>query len=355
MEAELLMLNTKRSGYKLRNIDAAKLQTALSVITALIFLHLTLMKFYLGVTDNSWYNFLTRHNPEDVNFWQPGGNINFKVLERGAPFLFKLRFPINAVAGIGFFSSHTLLPISMAWEIFGIGNGCSSLRELQKMIMPLRRDKQNTNPQIGCIVLTNPIFFNQEDWITAPEDWSKSIVQGKSYSTESAIGDELWNKIERLLEKYLYANMDEEKNQLMLEEAQSPKYGKSILTKVRLGQGAFRILVTDAYQRRCAISGERTLPVLEAAHIKPYNVDGPHFISNALLLRSDLHKLFDSGYITITPDLKVEVSKRIKEEFENGKEYYRFHGDNIFNLPHRLTDQPANSFIEWHNENIFKG
>lgn len=132
-------------------------------------------------------------------------------------------------------------------------------------------------------------------------------------------------------------------------------YGKSVLTKVRLGQGAFRVLVTDAYNRKCAISGERTLPVLEAAHMKPYAESGPHFISNALLLRSDLHKLFDSGYLTITQDLKVEVSRRIKEEFENGKEYYRFHGGSLYNLPNRLMDKPVSKFVEWHNVNKYKG
>jgi putative restriction endonuclease len=313
------------------------------------------MKFYLGVTDNRWYNFLAGQSREDVNFWQPGGNSNFKVLLQGAPFLFKLKFPTNAIAGVGFFSSHTLLPISVAWEIFGQGNGCTSLQELQRMILPLRRDQSSINPQIGCIVLTNPIFFKEEDWISVPDDWSNNIVQGKSYSTDTLIGNELWTRIEKLLDKYLYTSNDEENNQLVLEEAQSSLYGKPVLTKVRLGQGAFRILVTDAYKRKCAISGERTLPVLEAAHIKPYNLAGPHLISNALLLRSDLHKLFDSGYITVTTDLKVEVSKRIKEEFENGREYYRFHGNNLFNMPSRLTDQPAGKFIKWHNENIYKG
>lgn len=313
------------------------------------------MKFYLGVTDNNWYNFLTHQNREDVNFWQPGGNTNFKLLSPGAPFLFKLKFPANAIGGIGFFSSHTFLPTSIAWDVFKEGNGCNSLQELQRMIIPLRRDKSDTNPQIGCIVLTNPIFFKKEDWISTPEDWGKSIVQGKSYSTDTVIGNEVWIKVERLLQKYLYQVTDEEKNQLILEDTDSPMYGKSILTKVRLGQGAFRILVTDAYNRKCAISGEKTLPVLDAAHIKPYSQSGAHFISNALLLRSDLHKLFDIGYLTITPDLKVEVSKRIKEEFENGREYYKFHGGNLINLPGRIQDKPASRFIEWHNEYIYKG
>lgn len=313
------------------------------------------MKFYLGVTDTNWFNFLARQNCVDVNFWQPGGNTNFKLLPAGAPFLFKLKFPINAIGGIGFFSSHTFLPLSIAWNVFEKGNGCNSLPELKRMILPLRRDQSDTNPQIGCIVLTNPIFFKKEDWIHAPEDWGKSIVQGKSYSTNTETGKNLWIKIEYLIQKYLNQVASEEKSQLILEDTESPLYRKSILTKVRLGQGAFRVLVTDAYNRKCAISGEKTLPVLEAAHIKPYAESGAHFISNALLLRSDLHKLFDTGYLTITTDLKVEISKRIREEFENGKEYYKFHGEKIFNLPNRTQDKPGSKFIEWHNENIYKG
>ncbi len=311
------------------------------------------MKFYLGVTDNSWFNHLAKLNPEDVNFWQPGGNTVFKVLTPASPFLFKLKSPINAIGGIGFFSSHTFLPISIAWDTFGNRNGCDSFQDLQRMILQYRQDRTNANPNIGCIVLTNPIFFNQEDWITIPADWSKSIVQGKSYSTETDIGMELWSKVERLLQKYLYPVADETKSQLILEDPQA-MYGQPFFTKVRLGQGAFRVLVTDAYNRRCAISGEKTLPVLEAAHIKPYAVSGPHFISNALLLRSDLHKLFDAGYLTITPELKVEVSKRIKEEYQNGKEYYKFHGNQLFTLPNRVKDNPEGRFIEWHNENVFR-
>lgn len=312
------------------------------------------MKFYLGVTDNNWYSFLLKQNREDVNFWQPGGNSVFKVLSPGAPFLFKLKSPENAIGGIGFFSSHTFLPISIAWDAFGIGNGCTSFQELQRMILHYRQDKTNLNPTIGCIVLTNPIFFKKEDWIVVPEDWSRSIVQGKSYNTETLTGQRLWSQIEEKLQKYLYQKLDEEKNQLILEDTQA-MYGKPVLTKVRLGQGAFRVLVTDAYSRKCAISGEKTLPVLEAAHIKPYAFSGPHFISNSLLLRSDLHKLFDSGYLTITTDFKVEVSKRIKEEYENGKEYYRFHGADLYNLPNRFKDRPDSRFIEWHNENVYKG
>jgi putative restriction endonuclease len=117
--------------------------------------------------------------------------------------------------------------------------------------------------------------------------------------------------------------INDSKNQFLLQEPIA-QYGEPSLVKVRLGQSAFRVLLTDTYQRRCAMSGERTLPVLEAAYIKPFAKSGPHSISNGLLLRSDLHKLFDAYYLTITQDYKIEVSRKIKEEFQNGKEYYKF-------------------------------
>ncbi|HXB11885.1 MAG TPA: HNH endonuclease, partial [Bacteroidia bacterium] len=274
------------------------------------------MKFYVGVTDTEWYKYLSTINPEDINFWQPGGRAAFKVLSPGAPFLFKLKSPINAIAGIGFYSSHSILPISMVWDIFGNRNGAETYEEFYSNIQRLRQKDNalNYNPQIGCIVLTNPIFFKQEDWIPSPIDWSPSIVQGKSYTDEDPVGKDLWRKVELAISKYpLYRQNEGIKSQLILEEPES-QYGNSVLIKVRLGQGAFRVLVTDAYSRKCAITGEKTLPALEAAHIKPFAKSGPHFISNGLLLRSDMHKLFDTGYITITNDLKVEVSKKIKEE-----------------------------------------
>jgi putative restriction endonuclease len=75
-------------------------------------------------------------------------------------------------------------------------------------------------------------------------------------------------------------------------------YGAAYLAKARIGQGAFRVLVTEAYNRRCALTGERSLPVLQASHIKPFAKQEPHRVSNGLLLRSDLHLLFDTGLLT---------------------------------------------------------
>ena len=314
------------------------------------------MKFYIGNTDYDWYKFLSSQAPEDVNFWRPGGKTDFKVLSPGAPFLFKLKKSYNAIAGIGFFSSHTFLPISIAWDTFGIRNGCEDFDQFLRKISSYRREWWDINPQIGCTILTNPIFFEETDWIETPENWAKSIVQGKSYSTEESTGKHIWSEVEKRIDKYMLPfKTSEKKNQLILEEGTPLAYREAILSRVRLGQGAFRVLLTDAYNRRCAITGEKTLPVLEAAHIKPYALSGPHFISNGILLRSDLHKLFDAGYLTITPKYQIEVSNRIKQEFQNGKEYYQFHGNQLKTFPKRSSDFPGHIYIDWHNNSVFKG
>jgi len=102
------------------------------------------------------------------------------------------------------------------------------------------------------------------------------------------------------------------------------------------------------------VTEERTLPALEAAHIRPYAEGGPHEASNGLLLRRDLHSLFDAGYVTVTPDLRFEVSRRIKEEFDNGKHYYALHGQRIA-VPVHVLQQPDRAALLWHNENLYRG
>jgi hypothetical protein len=70
-------------------------------------------------------------------------------------------------------------------------------------------------------------------------------------------------------------------------------------------------------------------------------------------LRNTLPKLFDIGYLTVTPDYRVEVSVRIKEEYHNGHEYYAHHGQRLAVLPESAEDQPSSEFLEWHNQSVF--
>ena len=76
---------------------------------------------------------------------------------------------------------------------------------------------------------------------------------------------------------------------------------------------------------------------------------------NGLLLRADIHRLFDDGYVTVDPDLRFVVSPRLHEEFENGRVYYALDGRSLANVPDRLPDQPGREFLEWHNSEVYLG
>lgn len=303
------------------------------------------MKAFVGITDRDWFEFLaSRPALDEINFWQPGGNRHFRVLKPGELFLFKLHSPDNFIVGGALFAHSSILPLSLAWESFGAANGARSLSEMRVRVAKYRRQTEDrTNDYaIGCIILEQPFFLKPELWIPVPDDWKGNIVQGRSYDLSVQPGLAMWVQLQSAM-PLAVADSDAQAH-----------YGNPQIILPRLGQGSFRVLVTDAYERRCAVTGEKTLPALDAAHIKPYSENGQHLISNGVLLRRDLHALFDNGYITITPDLHVEVSRRIKEEFENGRDYYRHHGGSI-RLPTHASHRPSQEFLEWHNVNVYRG
>jgi putative restriction endonuclease len=86
----------------------------------------------------------------------------------------------------------------------------------------------------------------------------------------------------------------------------------------------------------------------------PYRQNGPNKVNNGILLRSDMHQLFDTGLITVTTDYHIEVSRKIKELYNNGREYYRFHGEPLRLLPQRPEQQPEKASIIWHNDKVFQ-
>ena len=67
-----------------------------------------------------------------------------------------------------------------------------------------------------------------------------------------------------------------------------------------------------------------------------------------------LHLALGKARFASTTDLHVEVSTRIKEEWFNGKAYYRLHGQKLASLPTASTHLPKPAFLQWHNENRFR-
>jgi len=319
------------------------------------------VKLRVCITDGDWQRLLAQQ-PEldEVNFWQPSGGREFRALQPGELLLFKLHSPRNFIVGGGVFAHATRLPASLAWQSFGIKNGASTFGEMRERIERYRRRpaERFEDQIIGCILLEQPFFLPEAQWIPAPEDWRPGIQQGKNYDTGEPIGRRLWERLQAALaaSRVVAQGSDAERVATVMGTREllerGPRFGEPILVRPRLGQGSFKVVVTDAYERRCSITGERVLPVLEAAHIKPYSEGGEHRVDNGLLLRSDVHTLFDSGYLTVTPDHKIEVSRRIKEDWQNGRDYYALAGRTL-RPPGRGYPAPAREFLAWHNEARF--
>jgi hypothetical protein len=139
------------------------------------------MRLWLGVTDNDWFKFLSHADVDEVNFWQPSDRAPFVGLEPGAPFLFKLKRPYNHIAGGGTFVKFSTLPLSLAWEVFGIKNGAESRDAFEAMIKRLVSNPNVRDPEIGCTVLTAPFFWPMESWIASHwlvwEHCSRSLLR----------------------------------------------------------------------------------------------------------------------------------------------------------------------------------
>lgn len=308
------------------------------------------MKGFIANTDFDWYAFLHSGKMwDEVNFWQPSGGQGFHRISPGEPFLFKLKKPHYAIAGFGWFARHSILPAWLAWETFREANGAPDFRTMVARVEKYRTHRSPrlaTDPQykIGCLMVAAPVFFDERDWIPQPRDWRSTAVQGITYDLSEGEGERVYR--ECLLRA---------QSRLALQEpavAEGKRFGEAGLVTPRLGQGSFRVGVVDAYGRACAVTDEHSLPALEAAHIKPYAEGGEHRVSNGLLLRSDIHRLFDQGYVTVTPEHRFEVSRRLREDFANGRSYYPLHG-RVIHLPREVDDWPDPGLLDWHNRQRF--
>jgi len=222
----------------------------------------------------------------------------------------------------------------------------------------LGADKTQLDPAIGCIILNEPFWFPRELWVPAPANFPTTSPSGKGYAVAQPEARAVWESVvarladpRAVMGPAIGAHPETESRAQTGPEA---RYGAQYLTSSRLGQGAFSLSVLDAYGNRCAVTGERVRPVLEAAHIKPFSKDGPNVISNGLSLRADIHKLFDRGYVTVDKGYHFHVSSRLKSEFDNGIDYYRYQGSALSVVPKVLTDRPSDQYLEWHNDEVFR-
>lgn len=306
------------------------------------------MKAFVAVTDRRWIEVLSA-DPDirQANFWQPSPNGSFAALAVGEPFLFKTHYPDNMLVGGGYFDRYTIMSVSAAWDQLGACNGADSLREMRERIGRYRRSPigPQEDPDIGCVLLADVRFLPRTDRISAPGDFAKNIVRGKTYR----VGDGSSASVEAVLASLVKVHAPARARQV-----DGPMFGAARPVKPRLGQQAFKFLVQDAYHSRCAVSGSRITPVLQAAHIRPVTAGGEHRVDNGLLLRSDVHLLFDRGYLGVTPgEYRLRVSPRLRTRFRGGDEFYSL-ADQRIGLPDDSADHPSHEMLEWHLDTVFQ-
>jgi hypothetical protein len=114
------------------------------------------MKLFVGVTNNEWFRFLSERKPAEVNFWRPRSQTDFKALQPGDLFLFKLHSPLDFIAGGGVFVRHSFLPLPLAWQAFSEKNGVPDFETFERRIrkrparhfpMPSRRAARGRAPR----------------------------------------------------------------------------------------------------------------------------------------------------------------------------------------------------------------
>lgn len=98
------------------------------------------------------------------------------------------------------------------------------------------------------------------------------------------------------------------------------------VVRVRRGQGTFRRLLLEKYDDTCAFTGRTPHSALEAAHLNSFATDGRHHDQGGLLLRRDVHRLFDLGHLAVDPRAHtIDVSETIRDY----PEYHRLQGEKL--------------------------
>lgn len=176
--------------------------------------------------------------------------------------------------------------------------------------------------------LGNSVSFSSE-YSNQVKEVKKLIQSGVNtprtgYSfLEDADWSEVCDRFRELMRRAISVHTAGENSKDVLLEAKNDDGGKNLVAKkTRRSQSRFRLNMISLYGSACAISRESVVEVLEAAHIMGHSETGINHSGNGLLLRSDLHRLFDANLIAIDPRLLTIVISPLLE----GTKYTKFAG-----------------------------
>ena len=223
----------------------------------------------------------------------------------------------------------------------GKRNGCESKEELRRKITLYleKNSKQNLKEEgddykIGCIVLSNCEFWENGEYLNIEDfnlSFPKEVVKLKYFDEDDLIKNSL--------------SLPEKKD-FELVSAVRERF-ENVTTTKRDGQARFKRRMLEIYSNKCCISGEEIPELLDAAHIQPYINNSSNHIQNGLLLRKDLHTLFDNGLLSISQNYTISLSPLIKSK------YYLDFKEKSLSLPANNRDYPSKQALKL-REDMFR-
>ena len=299
--------------------------------------------FAVAPTDLDWFQQLRTEgvNGNVINFWTPTP-WNISKFKKGERLYFMLKSPIRKIGGYGIFVEYKNMKASDAWRLYGRDNGVENLSQLISRTDSYKskntKKELTVDPEIGCILLQDPEFYDDNNLKTDKEEgisFPKQVVKLKYF-----------NKRKKINSKEKVAEIKVNKMFELVDSSKSKR--KQLTQKERKGQAGFRRDILKIYDNSCSITEIKQKEVLEAAHIQGYVNEESNNVQNGICLRVDIHKLFDNGLITIDSEYKVIISSMLKST-----EYEKINGKKI-KLPKNKIYYPSASALENHNKLVFR-
>jgi putative restriction endonuclease len=322
---------------------------------------------YVAHTMREWFEFLSGPDVaraglvDEVNFWSPSADRSMKAFVPGEPVFFRLgaagprdRFG-RCIVGYAFFAAFERVSASLAWELFGVRNGAPTRSAFYALIG--RTTPAAIAAPLACTILRGARFWPDSRFLSWGEErgWAATGVQRGRSERDPRNAAALWAALAsdaaqppEELAPAPFSPLIADERRVALSAA-----------AVREGQGTFRLRLLRAYDG-CAITGEHTEPVLQAAHIQPYLGPRSNHVQNGLLLTQEWHTLFDRGLVTIDPPTRaaparyaIRVSNLLRERWQNGRRYREMDGQPL-RLPANPEAYPSREALDWHREHVFE-
>ncbi len=294
----------------------------------------------IGSTSPDWMDFHKERDSQTVCFWQPTPR-DPRELKYGDRWYF-FRRGSNRIDGYGTYVRWSNITVKAAWTLYKEGNGSLSINEfIYSLEGASSSDKKISEmSEIGCVELQGISYFdsplNISDIGITPLFVPFRYIRDRDLIEEGLFGYNNNENPEQIKMRF----------ELCDERMVKPRFLKYL--HIRDSQAKFRKKLLDVYGNVCAVTGDQPSEVLDAAHIQPYiNISSNH-VQNGLILRADIHRLFDKGMISITDDLCIIVSRFF---LSSNSEYEKYHQRPL--IIKNDVVRPSREALKYHRENIY--